>query len=441
MNLVGASFDSLPPIDLPFRFFISAILFPIAIAVFILLSGEEPWSSRWHPAMLTITHGFTLGFIGCVMMGALLQILPVVGGISFPKIRFVASYSHIFHMIGTLSLMLAFILPITFFTLNAAIFLSLGFVLYSSTALWAIFNTKSKSATISGIRLALLMLIVTVIIGVLMQLRTLGINILGLEKIFTDIHAIGGLFGWVSLLIIAVSFQVIPMFYVAPNFPTWLSNYLPSSIALVLLLLMITPFINNLTEELVGLLLILQCLYSVNLLIVLHRRKRKIPDTTINYWRLAAFSFILLSCLYFFPKQYLHHRIYQELIAPKQELLFAAVFIYFYLVSILQGMLLKILPFLTYTHLQQRCLMNFSAMQFLPNMHKILTKKHGRFLFVFHCLTGISLISTILHPKFYWLFAGLLFVEFSFLLAISLKVIRRYQTCMAKIIKQSETDN
>ena len=441
MNLVGASFDSLPPIDLPFRFFISGILFPIVLAILIVLSGEEPWLSRWHPTMLAITHGFTLGFLGCVMMGALLQILPVVGGISFPKVRLVASYSHIFHLLGTLNLILAFIFPKPLFVISSIVFLFFGFVLYSSAALWAVFNTKSKSVTISGIRLAILLLIVTVVLGLFMQLRALGINLIGLDKIYTDIHAFWGLFGWISLLIIAVSFQVIPMFHVAPNFPAWLSNHLPSLMALVLMLLVTTPLINNLMDELVAILLVLQCLYCITLLIVMSRRKRKIPDTTINYWQLAALSFLLLSCFYFVPKQYINHSFYQELIAPKEELLFAAVFIYFYLVSVLQGMLLKILPFLSYTHLQQRCLMNFSALQFLPNMHEILTKQHANILFVLHCFSGLLLIFTILYPKLYWLLAALLFVEFSFLLAISLKVIRIYQVCSTKIIKQSEIDN
>ena len=39
----------------------------------------------------------------------------------------------------------------------------------------------------------------------------------------------------------------------------------------------------------------------------------------------------------------------------------AVIFIYFYLVSIVQGMLFKIIPFLSYTHLQQKFLMNFDA--------------------------------------------------------------------------------
>ena len=81
MNMSGLSFNALPPIDLPFRFFLSAPLFIIACALLVLFSGETLWLSRWQPNMLALTHGFTLGFLTMVMMGALLQLLPVIGGI------------------------------------------------------------------------------------------------------------------------------------------------------------------------------------------------------------------------------------------------------------------------------------------------------------------------------------------------------------------------
>ena len=57
----GLSFNALPPIDLPFRFFLTAPIFVILCAVLILLTGESLWLSRWQPSMLALTHGFTLG--------------------------------------------------------------------------------------------------------------------------------------------------------------------------------------------------------------------------------------------------------------------------------------------------------------------------------------------------------------------------------------------
>ena len=97
MNMSGVSFDSLPSIDLPFRYFISSAIFIIFVALLVLYSGESVWLTRWHPVMLAITHGFTLGFISSVMMGALLQIFPVVGGRGFPKVKIIATSIDVKH--------------------------------------------------------------------------------------------------------------------------------------------------------------------------------------------------------------------------------------------------------------------------------------------------------------------------------------------------------
>ena len=110
MNISGLSFNALPPIDLPFRFFISAPIFIIACALLVFFSGESLWLSRWQPNMLALTHGFTLGFITMVMMGALLQLLPVIGGIGIVRPRLIATYSHAFYFVGVLALMLEFYL-------------------------------------------------------------------------------------------------------------------------------------------------------------------------------------------------------------------------------------------------------------------------------------------------------------------------------------------
>ena len=96
---------------------------------------------------------------------------------------------------------------------------------------------------------------------------------------------------------------------------------------------------------------------------------------------------MIFSIIYFVPEDYI-----TQAIIEKKTLILASMFIYFYLLSVIQGMLLKILPFLSYTHLQQRCLTNFLAMQFIPHMHDFLSKKHGQWLFYLHILSGVFLL-------------------------------------------------
>jgi len=432
MNISGLSFNALPPIDLPFRFFLSAPLFVLLSAGLIFYSGESLWLSRWQPSMLALTHGFTLGFITMVMMGALLQLLPVIGGIGIAKPRLVASSCHVLLSVGTLSLMANFLWPqkVLF---NASIFLlAIAFILYISALTWVLIKKLSQGHSIIGFRLAVFALFIVVIIGLVLLSRSQAwfmdydLPLLFTSKQLTNSHAIFGLIGWAGLLIISVSFQVIPMFHVAPSFNRNISRYLPAGIFICLLV--------SLFQETIALnfIVVLHAIFALSLLWNIQKRKRKVPDTSIRYWQLSAISLLIISVFYFIPDDYL-----TKTIIEKKTLILASMFIYFYLMSVIQGMLLKILPFLSYTHLQQRCLTNFSAMQFIPHMHEFLNKKHGQWLFYLHTLSGAFLLITIMIPSTYWLLSGLLFIEFSWLLFIMSKAVSLYYSVDQKIEQSS----
>ena len=420
MNMSGLSFDALPPINIPFRYFLIAPVFLILIAIFILYLGPEIWFSRWHPAMLTITHGLTLGFMASVMMGALFQVFPVVGGIGFPKVRLVANISFVGHVLGTSCLMLGFVWPSELIKVLSVLLLGLSFTTYLIAITWVLSKKLSQGVVINGIRLAVFALFVTVLLGI-----GLLFGFFKGDKFFTNLHALWGGLGWGGLLIIAVSFQIIPMFHVAPQFNKMISKYIPIVI-LSLILLMI--LLREYTATLIVSLLIINSLYSISVLYVIHNRKRKIPDTTIKYWQLASVSMFVLL-IFFVLSEY----VFSGTLKHKQTLLMAAIFIYFYMISIIQGMLLKIIPFLSYSHLQQKCLMNFDAMSLLPNMHGFLNKKHANLLFILHIFSGLSLVFTILYPAFYWLFGILLLLEFTGLLFLMVTAICLYQVCNHKI--------
>jgi len=223
----------------------------------------------------------------------------------------------------------------------------------------------------------------------------------------------------------AVSFQTIPMFHVAPSFPLYLRKYLPISL---LGLVVILSWKQNLSQLVGGTILLSLCMYMACILFLLNKRKRKIPDTTIYYWQSSALSLFVVFALYVIPDHLLF-----ENVAKKKTMLLTAIFIFFYVLSIIQGLLLKILPFLSYTHLQQRCLTNFGAMHLIPNMHEFLKKKHGQWLLVSHICAGIFLIVTILYPTLYWVFGSLLLIEFLGLLYLMLRTINQYKKSLRKI--------
>ncbi len=432
MNISGLSFNALPPIDLPFRFFVSAPLFVLLCAAIIFFSGEAMWLSRWHPSTLALTHGFTLGFMTMVMMGALLQLLPVIGGIGIAKPRLIAASCHTLFTLGTLCLMANFLWPNLGLFAISFMLLLFGLGVYIAALAWVLVKKLSQGHAIIGFRFAIIALFVVLMLGLILLARTqvdfieLGLPALLSDKLatkaLTNSHAIWGLVGWGGLLIISVSWQVIPMFHVAPNFPTAISRYLPAGVFIALLGYFFQPTIA------LTLLVLLHGAYAISLLWVTSKRKRKVPDNTIRYWQLAAMSLLVLNVFYFMPTTYLT----ADIVANK-SLLMAAIFIYFYLVAVIQGMLLKILPFLSYTHLQQLCMVNFSAMQFIPHMHRFLDKKHGQWLFYLHLLTGVMLLTTIMLPSIYWLLSLVLMAEFFWLLILMYKAMSLYYSTLSKI--------
>ncbi len=430
MNMSGLSFNALPPIDLPFRFFLSAPIFIIACALLVLFSGEALWLSRWQPNMLALTHGFTLGFLTMVMMGALLQLLPVIGGIGVAKPRLIATTSHALYCAGVIALMLSFVLATNWLTLAALVLLSLGLGIYLSAIIWVLIKKISQGDSINCFRLAITSLAILLLLGVLLLANRVGIALpfITLDKHLTDIHALMGLVGWAGILIVAVSFQVLPMFHVAPNMPKYIRQYLGVSIFILLITYVFYA------EVALGLLFISHGVFAFSLFYVINQRKRKVPDTSIKNWQLAAGTLLLLNILYFLPDSFYSSVQTPLFVAlPDKAMLLTAVFIYFYLLSVIQGMLLKILPFLSYTHLQQRCLVDFSAMQFIPHMHEFLNKKHGLALYYMHILSGLSLVAVLFEPRLYTVFAIFLLLEFVWLLVLMVRCMRLYFSVNKKI--------
>ncbi|MEY8252846.1 MAG: hypothetical protein RPR91_10700 [Colwellia sp.] len=426
----GLSFNALPPIDLPFRFFLSAPIFIIACALLVLFSGETLWLSRWQPNMLALTHSFTLGFLTMVMMGALLQLLPVIGGIGIAKPRLIATTSHVLYCVGVIALMLSFVFATSWLTLTALVLLSLGLSIYLGAIIWVLIKKISQGDSINCFRLAITSLVILLLLGILLLANRVGITVpfITLDKHLTDTHALIGLVGWAGMLIIAVSFQVLPMFHVAPNMPKYIRQYLGISIFILLIVYIFYA------EFALGLIFISHGVFALSLFYVINQRKRKVPDTSIKYWQLAAGTLLLLNLLYFLPDRfYSSVQIPLFISLPDKGMLLTAVFIYFYLLSVIQGMLLKILPFLSYTHLQQRCLIDFSAMQFIPHMHEFLNKKHGLALYYLHIFSGLSLLAVIFEPSLYIVFAVLLLVEFVWLLVLMVRCMRLYFTVSQKI--------
>ena len=103
------SYDQSPPLAAPFRFFLTAPWCAALAGVLLIVFGEEALLMRWTPAALALTHAITAGFMLQAMLGALIQILPVVVGVNLASPLALARRVHATCILGLLALSAAFL--------------------------------------------------------------------------------------------------------------------------------------------------------------------------------------------------------------------------------------------------------------------------------------------------------------------------------------------
>jgi hypothetical protein len=402
MNLTGLSLDNVPPIDTPLRFFLVAPVFGI-LAGILLIGYPELLTNRWLPATLAFTHLLTLGVGTMVMLGALFQVLPVVSNRSVPGDQAIAPWVRRGMVWGTLALATGFLTSRGWLIGLAALLLASGFVLFVSAFGTGLVRARPAGATTVALRLAALSLVATLVLGG-MQLSLRLWPEAGLyEPHQTFLHAFVGGFGWVMLLIMGVSFQVIPMFHVAPAFPRWVCRQLTLVIftANAAVLLAWQPA----AALALPVTLMAAILYASVALKVLMARKRKLVDYTVRFWQLGLSQLITASLLTL-------GLIFTEgdtWRAPV-ELLLGLVFALGFVLSVMLGMLQKIAPFLIYLHLQRKALANPQAVMVkLPHMKALIPTERSRWQYR---LQLVLLPSIYLAPWTPWMavVAGLLLV-------------------------------
>ena len=414
----GLSFEQAPPFSLPLRFFLTAPLFLLAAAGLIVLSPDA-LASRWTPQALALTHALTLGFLAMAMLGALMQMLPVAAGSPLPAPRFVAGFSHVLLTLGTVALMTGFLAaePAAF---GAAIaLLGGGFTLFLAAAAISLARAVA-SVTVSSLRLALLCLGLTLLIGlVLAQLRA-GWGVPPSVVVTAAAHAAFGLLGWILLLVIGVAYQVVPMFQITPPYPPRLARGLAGALFALLVIHAAAPLFAPVVGTLVdagiagGILL-----FALATLSLQSRQRRKLPDVTLDFWRLGMAS--LIACvLVWLVAQFWPAWANSD----TYPLLLGVLFIGGFAVSVVSGMLYKIVPFLAWFHLQAQLQARAGS---IPTMKDMIAERWMRGQFRMHVFACVLLVATVFNPPALALPAGItLGLSALFLWVNLLSAVRRF---------------
>jgi hypothetical protein len=347
MKIASLSAEQAPPISLPLRFFTMAPVFLALAALLLALAGGNPFAELRSPAQIAATHHITLGFMAMIMMGAIQQLLPVVIGSPMPAPRLVAWLTFLPLIAGALSLSAGFMLGRTELLNLSWPLLGLAFLVFIVASLTSLARASAKNATKTALLLAILSLAGAVTFGMLLAAGYANGLPLPFAKLATA-HISLALGGWVLLLAIGVSYQVVPMFQLTPNYPKWMTAALAPAIfaTLLLNLALLLPeaaprWAGFIAEALFW---SLACCFAVVTLRLQTQRRRHIPDAPLNFFRVSMFSLLLAAAFSLaalaFPMAVNHLRT-----------LSALAFLLGFALSLIQGMLYKIVPFLVWFHL------------------------------------------------------------------------------------------
>ncbi len=400
MNTRGLSLNTIPPVLIPLRFFLAAPFFAILAALLVLYHGPQIWTSRWSFSTLALTHLLTLGFMLMIMIGALYQFIPVMIGRLIPGGSRLVALIHAALIIGIVSLTSAFLTQINGLYWLALASLGLSLSLFSLSLLPLLMAKLNDHLIVFLIRILFFVLLITIGLGLLMLLAYAYPESDIVFRLYTDRHALWGLVGWVVLLILAVSSQVIPMFFVTPEFSVRYLKLLSLFILLTLSAISVEAewFLSG---ELFHLILSLELVFfSVYTLRLINQRKRKLADVTINFFRLSLLS--LLIVIAYWWMFYLWSDALAEM-KNQFELTLGVLLIYGLALSAIIGMLQKIVPFLIYLNLQNLSFKHPQAMSVKPrlvlHMKQVISTEQSQTQFILHINSFMLLIISIYQPQ------------------------------------------
>lgn len=394
MKTGGLSLEQAPPLSIPASFFLTIPIGVLLAGSILISTGVASLSSPWMPQALALAHSGTLGVLAMGMIGALYQMTPVVAGSPVP-------YTPIARLVH--ALLLAGLAGFTWRLLGGPAYaMSTAIGCFAAALLlfllplgWALLRTDTKSETVRGMRLAVISLAVITVIGLFMARGFASGIFLQSRMLWVQIHLTLALLGWVGGLIMAVSWQVIPMFYLTPSVNKttmrWFYGLLLTGLLLSFSPLLLVSHPDDLFSQgqlaALGALpaaLVIWLLHPALLLRDISRRKRKRADASLLFWKTGLGTALLMIPV---------SVIVLVLPGPHWQVLFGWVAIWGWAGMIMHGMLSRIVPFLVWFH-RYSAKVGFEP---VPSMRSLLPQKKINTSFVLHIssvgLGGIAILT------------------------------------------------
>jgi MFS family permease len=403
----GLSLDQAPPIRVILKFFLMVPLFGLLFSLLMII--DAPNFFAMGTTSLIALHLLFVGVITMSMVGALFQMLPVLAGV---VITMSERHSLIIFMLLIIGLSALFVYFSTHFTLVSMVaIVTIGVAVAYLLIIVLPKLVKEKGATVDGMKIAMFAFFVAVGFALLMLQIPITRWLSDLYTALKVSHFSLALFGWVGMLIIAVAYQVIEMFFVTPAYPKVCRDYLGITLLVTLVGKVTATLLESSLSLLFDLLIALIFLtFSIVTLRRLSQRKRPLTDITVWFWRLGMgllfFSVVLWAI---------------DFVTSLSPVLMIIAF-GMAVLSVVFGMMYKIVPFLVWFHLTNQGFFN------APVMNEIITKVQMKRHFYLFVLAVITLFLATIYPIVTWVSGVLFALTFSlhgYNLVTAIKIYRR----------------
>jgi len=336
-----------PPFRIVAKYFVAAILAFIIFNFMLVLNYKNFNGHHFQPKILSINHILTLGFITMVIFGAMFQLVPVVLEVKLFS-TLLAEIQFWIYTAGCVLLTYKFY----FFTSKLsfelpAILIATGMTIFTVNIVASMIKVKKWNITGTYLSSALFWLLITALAGYLLSknLDTPFIKINHLQ--YLKLHAITAFIGWVSMVVMGVSFKLIPMFTLSHGYKITLAKWAFILINIGLLgINWIMHYPDTKFWNLIFGLLIFTgfVLYIIQIFTIFQKRIRKKLDIGLKF---SVFAFIMMSVSTLLNFSFLFFE-YESI--KNLTLTYGFIVLFGYISFLIVGQMYKIVPFLVWYH-------------------------------------------------------------------------------------------
>lgn len=344
-NQIASAYS--PPFRIVAKYLIAAIISFVILNLLLTLNYEDISGHHFQPKILSITHIATLGFITMIIFGAMFQLVPVVLEVKLFS-TILAEVQFWIFATGIVLLVYKFWHFGSAFSFTLpAILLNTAMLIFSVNIIASMIKVKKWNLTGTYLASSIFWLLTTAVAGLLLSIN-LDKPFIKLSHLqYLKLHVITAFVGWVGMVVMGVSFKLIPMFTLSHDFKLNLARW---AVVLINIGLLGVNWIMHYPDTQIfnllfgSMIFAGMLLYLIQIYIIFKQRIRKKLDIGLKFTAIALFILgvtILLNFSFLFFN-------YENVI--NLTLAYGILFIVGFASTLIVGQMYKIVPFLVWYH-------------------------------------------------------------------------------------------